>query len=135
LFWFIIMSMKTFAVYNPNPYGRRVDDCAVRAVSAAIGSDWYTAYDLITAKAREIGDMPHSDSVWGSVLRDYGYLRRAIPNRCPDCYTAKDFCREHPHGIYVLAFGGHVATVVEGTLWDSWDSSNEIPAYYFYRRA
>ena len=127
--------MRTWTSYNPNPYGRRVDDCSVRAVSAAIGSDWYTAFDMITEKARELGDMPHADSVWGSVLRDYGFLRKAIPNTCPDCYTAEQFCQEHPHGVYVLAFGGHVAAVIEGVLFDSWDSSHEIPVYYFYRRS
>lgn len=127
--------MRIWTSYNPNPYGRRVDDCSVRAVSAAIGSDWYTAFDMITEKARELGDMPHADSVWGSVLRDYGFLRKAIPNTCPDCYTAEQFCREHPHGAYVLAFGGHVAAVIEGVLFDSWDSSHEIPVYYFYRRS
>ena len=28
-------------------------------------------------------------------------------------------------------FGNHVATVVNGQLYDSWDSSNEIPQYYW----
>ena len=81
-----------------------------------------------------MGDMPHSDSVWGSVLRDFGFKRYAVPNSCPDCYTAEEFCLEHPHGVYVLGFGGHVATVVNGRLFDSWNSSHEIPQYYWYRK-
>lgn len=125
--------MIRYAYYNPNPYGRRVDDCAVRAVSAALGSGWDTAYDLLVEKGRELGDMPHADSVWGAVLRDSGFRRKAVPNTCPDCYTAAQFALEHPHGVYVLAFGGHVASVIEGILFDSWDSSNEIPAYFYYK--
>lgn len=121
----------SYVSFNPNPYGRRVDDCVVRALAAAIGTDWHTAFDLAAKKAREMGDMPHSDSVWGSVLRDYGFERRVVPNTCPDCYTAEDFCDDHPDGVFVLAFGGHVATVVNGFLFDSWDSSGEIPAYYW----
>lgn len=120
--------------FNPNPNGRRVDDCSVRAVAAAIGSDWYTAFDLTAEKARKMGDMPHSDSVWGAVLRDFGFKRYAVPNTCPDCYTAEDFCIDHPDGVYVLGFGGHVATVVNGRLFDSWNSSHEIPQYYWYRK-
>lgn len=38
---------------------------------------------------------------------------------------------KHPHGVYVLAFGGHVATVRDGVLLDSWDSSDLIPIYYY----
>lgn len=118
--------------YNPNPFGRNVGDCAIRAIAAALDLSWEDAYALVTAKGYAMGDMPSSDAVWGAVLRQAGFRRQAIPNTCPDCYTAEDFVRDHPTGTYVLAFGGHVATV-RGTLMDSWDSSNEIPLYYYYK--
>lgn len=120
--------------YNPNPTGRRVGDCAIRAVSKALNTDWETAYALITKNGYEMGDMPSSNSVWGAVLRQNGFYRAAIPNKCPDCYTAEDFCNDHPNGVYVLGFGTHVATVVDGDIYDSWDSSQEIPQYYWYRK-
>lgn len=120
--------------YNPNPTGRNVGDCAVRAISKAFDIDWEEAYDLISDAARLMGDMPSADSVWGAVLRQNGFYRRAIPNSCPNCYTAKDFCIDHPYGTYVLGFGGHVATVKDGKLFDSWNSSNEIPQYYWEER-
>ena len=81
-----------------------------------------------------MGDMPSSDSVWGAVLRQNGFYRRAIPSSCPDCFTAEDFCKEYPEGIYVLSFGGHVATVEDGVLYDSWDSGDEVPQYFWYRK-
>lgn len=117
--------------YNENPTGRRVGDCAVRAVSVALGVDWETAFALLAKNAFLMGDMPSSDSVWGSVLRQHGFTRHAVPNTCPECYTAEDFAREHPHGIYVLGFGGHTATIRDGRLYDSWDSSKEVPQYYW----
>ena len=120
--------------YNPNPAGRRVGDCAVRAVAKALNTDWETAYVMIAINGYKVGDMPSSDSVWGAVLRQNGFYRKAIADHCPDCYTAEDFCKDHPEGVYVLGFGGHVATVVNGTLFDSWDSTNEIPVYYWYRK-
>lgn len=123
-----------FIRYNPNPTGRNVGDCSVRAVAKALKIDWETAYGLIAANGYAMGDMPSSDSVWGSVLRQNGFYRQAIPNRCPDCYTARDFCRDNPYGTYVLGFGGHVATVVNGDLYDSWNSSDQIPQYYWYRK-
>lgn len=81
-----------------------------------------------------MGDMPSSDSVWGAVLRQHGFYRRGIPNTCPDCYTAENFAIDYPQGIYVLGFGGHVATVIDGIIYDSWDSSHEIPQYFWFRK-
>lgn len=120
--------------YNPNPTGRSVGDCSVRAISKALNIDWETAYAMICANGYAMGDMPSSDSVWGAVLRQNGFYRQSLPNRCPDCYTVEDFCRDHPSGVYVLGFGGHVATVVDGNLYDSWDSRREIPIYMWFRK-
>ena len=117
-----------------NPTGRSVGDCAVRAVSKALNIDWETAYLMIAKAGFAMGDMPSSDSVWGAVLRQNGFYRKSIPNSCPDCYTADDFCQDNPKGIYVLGFGGHVATVVDGNLYDSWDSSQLFPVYVWYQK-
>ena len=123
-----------FIRYNPNPTGRNVGDCAVRAVAKALDISWEDAYAKIVSNGYAMGDMPSSDSVWGSVLRQNGFYREAIPNECPDCYTAKDFCKDNPYGVFVLGFGGHVATVVDGDLYDSWNSENEIPMYVWFRK-
>lgn len=120
--------------YNPNPTGRLVGDCAVRAVARALEISWEDAYDMIASNGYAMGDMPSSDSVWGAVLRQHGFYRKAIPNSCPDCYTVSDFCIDNPVGTFVLGFGGHVATVVDGDLYDSWDSSMQIPVYVWYRK-
>ena len=120
-----------FVEYNPNPVGRRVGDCSVRAISKALDIDWETAYVLLSMNGFSMGDMPSSDSVWGATLRQRGYSRKSVPDLCPDCYTAEDFCRDHPEGTFVLGFGGHVATVRDGTLFDSWDSSQEVPQFYW----
>lgn len=120
--------------FNPNPTGRRVGDCAVRAVAKALDVDWETAYAMIANNGFQMGDMPSSNSVWGAVLRQNGFYRQSIPDSCPDCYTAEDFCKDNPKGIFVLGFGTHVATVVDGDIYDAWDSSKEIPQYVWYRK-
>lgn len=117
--------------YNPNPDGVRVGDCSIRAVSKAIGDSWERAFARIALQGFIMRDMPSSNAVWGAVLKQNGFERRALPSTCPDCYTAEDFCRDHPKGTFVLVFSGHVATVVDGTLFDSWDSSAEIPLYFY----
>jgi len=120
--------------YNNNPLSRRVGDCPVRAVALALGVDWEEAYELISDAGYAMADMPSSDAVWSAVLRQHGFYRAAIPDTCPDCYTAEDFCEDYPSGTYVLAFGGHAATVRDGILYDTWDSSDLVPQYFFYRK-
>lgn len=120
--------------FNPNPVGRNVGDCAIRAIAKALDLSWEQAYTEIAANGFAMGDMPSSDSVWGAVLRQNGFYRESIPNTCPNCYTAEDFCRDNPKGIFVLGFGGHVATVKDGDIYDSWDSSKSIPQFYWYKK-
>lgn len=120
--------------YNPNPTGRKVEDCSVRAVAKALDTDWETAYSKIALAGFNMGDMPHSNSVWGAVLRQNGFYRTSLPETCPDCYTAEDFINDHPEGVFVLGFGRHVATAVDGDLYDSWDSLQEIPQYVWYKK-
>ena len=88
---------------------------------------------MIAATGFLLGNMPSGDAVWSAVLRRHGFRRAIVPNTCPDCYTAEDFARDHPKGVFVLAFGGHVATVRDGKIMDSWNSSQEIPQYYFFK--
>ena len=120
--------------FQNNPAGRMVGDCAVRAVSAALGIDWETAYAKIAEAGYKMADMPSSDSVWGAVLRQNGFYKKTIPDTCPECYTAADFCEDNPEGTFVLGFGGHTAAVIDGNIMDSWDSSNEVPVYVWYRK-
>ena len=120
--------------FNNNPTGRRAGDCAVRAVSKALGISWEQAYVKIAVAGFGMGDVPSSNSVWGAVLRQHGFYRRNLPDNCPDCYTAADFCRDHPEGVYVLGFGNHTACVESGNIYDAWDSSEEYVQYYWFRK-
>lgn len=120
--------------FNNNPTGRRVGDCAVRAVSLALNKDWESTYLMIVLNGLQMGDMPSSNSVWGSVLRQAGFVRENLPNTCPDCYTVRDFCEEHPKGTYVLGLSGHVVTVKDGNWYDIWDSGDETVLFYWHRK-
>ena len=125
--------MAKWKQYNNNPVQRSVGDCAIRAVSLALDVDWETAYALIAMNGFLMGDVISSNSVFGSVLRQHGFRRAAIPDTCPDCYTVSDFADENPRGVYVVGTGNHVVTIKDGVVYDSWDSRNEIPQYYWTR--
>lgn len=122
-----------FRYYNPNPTGRvSVGDCAVRAVSKALGITWDDAFNILVDTARLRGDMPSSNAVIDEVLTDYGFHKETFSD-CYKCHTVNEFAENHPYGTYVLGTGSHVVTVINGTIFDSWRSDSE-PILYFYTR-
>lgn len=123
-----------YVFYQPNPRRNNVGDCVIRALSLILNQSWDDTYlDLAIVYGFNLKDMPSANYVWGAYLKDKGFKRQAIPNTCPDCYTVKDFCRDHPTGSYVVATESHVIAVSGGDYYDSWDSGNEVPIYYFER--
>lgn len=122
-----------FALYQPNPFFKNVGDCVIRALTKALEMSWGSVYVELCVLGLQLADMPSSNAVWGAYLRRKGYSRAIIPNTCPDCYTIADFAADHTRGTYIVATGSHVVTVSDGVIYDSWDSSNEMPTYYFYK--
>ena len=76
-------------------------------------------------------DMPSGNAVWGKYLKEKGFRKCLLPDTCPDCYTLENFCEDHPTGMYIVALGTHVVAVVDGWYYDTWESGNEVPVYYF----
>lgn len=121
----------SYSFYNPNPSKKLVGDCTVRAISKILDQTWENTYTDLCSCGYEMKDMPSANAVWGSYLRSRGFRRYAIPMACSDCYNIRDFCIENPNGKYVLATGTHVVAVEDGVYYDSWDSGNEVPIYYW----
>ena len=123
-----------YVFYSNNPLGINVGDCVIRAISKALDMDWDSTYlDLIGYGYKE-KDMPSANHVWGKYLTDRGFKRFMIPDTCPSCYTVKDFCEDNPVGTFILATGNHVVCIIDENYFDSWDSGNEIPIYFFQKR-
>lgn len=118
--------------YNQNPIRNDpVGDCTVRALAKALGISWEQAHVILDYNSYMMGDMPNANSVMAAVLRQHGFYRGIFPEDCDMCMDAEEFTEMFPHGTYVLGFGDHVATVVDGVLYDSWDSRGETVLYFF----
>ena len=117
--------------YNPNPEQRAVGDCAIRALTKALNLGWYEVYIKLALQGLIMGDMPNSNAVIGAFLRANGFVKRTPPNDCPDCYTVDDFCNEHPNGTFLIFVNNHILCAKDGCVFDTWDSTHEIPIYYF----
>ena len=127
--------MAEWQYYNPSPVNRSVGDCAVRALTKALGVDWETAYTRLAIGGYQMADMPSSNAVIAAVLRQAGFYRHIIPNTCPDCYTISDFADDQPDGLYIVGTGTHIVVVEDGTVFDSWNSLGEIPIFYWSKEA
>ena len=119
--------------FNANPKNNLVGDCVIRAISTVLDKSWEEVYIDICIQGYISFDMPSSNAVWGAYLKNNGFIRKIIPNTCPDCYTVNDFCIDNPKGRYVLCTGSHAIAVINGNVIDTWNSTNEIPIFYFER--
>ena len=120
-----------FIFYNQNPDDLRVGDCVVRAIAKVEDMDWYDVYIELSAQGMEMSDMANSNRVWMAYLKDIGYKINLLPPSCPDCYTIADFAKDNPKGKYLLATGSHLVALIDGNLFDTYDSSSLIPVFYF----
>lgn len=123
-----------YQYYQPNPVRTDpVGDCTIRALSKALDISWEKAHVMLDYASYMMGTISNANEVLAAVLRQNGFYRGSFPNNCSDCLTAEEFTKEFPNGTYVLGFGTHVATVKDGVLYDSWDSSDETPLYFFQK--
>jgi len=124
-----------YVYYNPHPNGRSVGDCAVRALAKALGQTWEETYVGLCLEGYLLGDLLNADIVWSNYLFKRGFHRHFIPDDGLGRYTVSDFARDNPNGTFVLSMPGrHVLTVIDSNIYDSWDSGNEAPSYYFSKK-
>lgn len=133
-----------FIIMNENPFGLDVGDCVIRAISTALGYNWFMVHDELSFLSRQMADMPSSNRVWKQYLYDKGLQEYQAQNTCPNCLTVEGFCRQHPRGRYILSTaeytkardnlivtGTHVVAVIDGDYYDTWDSGQDVPLSYF----
>ena len=124
-----------FVYYNPNPRGKYTIDCTIRAISKVMDMDWDKTFMKIAIQGFADKSMMVDDKVWGQYLRNNGFRIRPLPDTCPNCYTVRDFANDHPKGRYLLKTYEHVIAVVDGDYYDTGDSGDEVPIYYYERSA
>lgn len=133
--------MRVWREINVNPLGKRTGDCVVRACALAMGQSWDRTYRELCNMGFDRKEMPSYNPTWWAYLKHKGFRRNIIPDSCPDCYTVGEFAIDHPRGTYILyiphsAEGvGHAVAVKDGFVWDTWDSTSEVPLAYFERSA
>lgn len=117
---------------NPNPAHRLTGDCVIRAISIAENKTWDDVFVELMTESFYLKDVPSSNNAWGTYLHNNGYTRKMVDDVCPYC-TVEDFTQNHSDGTYILGTGTHVIAVKDGSYYDTWDSGQEHPVYYFQK--
>ena len=116
---------------NPNPLGKTTGDCVVRAIAIATDQSWRKTYRQLCDLGEIHADMPSSNYIWGTYLRQRGARQFLLPESCPECITVRAFCERYPEGVYVIGTGDNAVAVIDGDWYDSWNSEDEIPTYFW----
>ena len=119
-----------YKFHNSNPQRNSVGDCVVRAISKILGYSWAKTYIELCIQGFMMCNMPSANSVWGAYLRNKGFKCHMIPEKS-EFYTVEDFANDNPKGEYILATGAHVIAVSDGIIYDTWNSSDEIPTCFW----
>lgn len=113
---------------NPNPCGKFVGDCVIRALAILLDQSWEQTYLELCITGFEECDMPSANRVWGRYLEIKGYEQ--VPIKGGNISTVAAMV----HDRCLLATGEHVVTAIDGNYYDAWDSGNEFPIFIWRRR-
>lgn len=116
---------------NPNPAKKNAPDCVIRAICIALNLPWMQVHDELCSLSGDDYSVPSDDNVWGHYLYLKGFRPFLLSNHCPRCITVTEFTKYYPNGIYIIGTGSHAVAVINGDYYDSWDSGNVMPSFFW----
>ena len=135
----------TLKFYNANSRDSWVGDCVVRAISLALGERYDETRAQLNKIKRDYNSSAYNISpIYEKYLysKNVGQRVRDIVN---DQITVSQFCELYPTGTYLLLVDSskrrtpdqkktgadHMCCVIDGDVYDSWDSTNAIVTAYY----
>ena len=128
--------------YNANIRGKNVGDCVKRALSLATNSSYNDISKELLEAMHEIYKHPDEDewkrpTVFNHVIAAHGGSRPLKPKG--DVYTLGDFVDNvlGHEGTFLVTTGkqpgtlSHIVCIIDGKIYDSWDSSNQYVYNYY----
>ena len=120
--------------YNPHPKGMNVKDCVKRAISVATAIDYSVIKSILVKRAATMcfheGYLKFNHSpVFSKYLTDNNFTRTDF---CKG-KTIFEISKIIPKGIVIVVTDSHMATLIDGKLYDSWFSGNTKVKYIFHK--
>lgn len=131
---------KYFHYYNANPKNRITGDCAFRAISTALGQDYNKTVMEMAELMCKTGYAMNDSKGENKYMESKGWVRYKQPRKNDNTkYTGKEFCKMVQSGIIkhkrILAHigGHHVVAIVDGKVWDIWNSTDGTIGNYWVK--
>ena len=145
---------ETFHYYNANPKKRITGDCRIRAISTACEIPYnQVVMDLAKIQCETGYDQTANQGI-SILMKRYGWEKCNQPRK-PDNtkYTGKEFCevlqkrlndkkahgQAYKDGIVITSrilcnIGGHhEVAIIDGKVWDHWNSTGGCIGNYWYK--
>jgi hypothetical protein len=122
--------------YNANSRGTSTGDCSVRAISLAFNKDYREVKQILNESAKRLRAQHYNSSKnIVEVISNVFHQGKYIDIR-EQKLTVEQFADQHPSGIYLIgcgrtpdahkqysySLGGHIVTIINGKVFDTWDS-------------
>ena len=112
----------TFEKYNANPENKNIGDCSIRAICTATPLTYQQAKKLLETKVFESGAAWNTVKNITAALADLGIEVKAASRE-----TVNSFTKHCDTGAsYVVFVAKHAVAVVNGVIYDTWDSSRRF---------
>lgn len=135
---------RTFHFHNANPKNRITTDCVIRAISTALELPYNTVVMEMAEMQCKTGYDPSENKLIDMYLQSKGWVKKYQPRKIDGKkYTGAEFCQEVKEGctwgdgdftrIVANIGGGHTVAIINGKVWDIWDSTDGCIGIYWVR--
>ena len=126
-----------FHYYNANSHGHITTDCVIRAISTVMEQPWEVTYDDLVDLGRKYGRLPNDRVIMNKYLVKNGFVKMKEPRNLDNRkYRVCEYIKDINNSLTAIASLGnqHVAAIVDGVVYDTWDSSNEVLHTYYVKK-
>lgn len=113
--------MANFRYVNLNPNGEHRNDCVTRAISLASGLDYSEVRRKLRYTSRLLDCIRLCWSCYSFFITEVLGCRQV---NC-DGLTVGEFADLHPTGIYLIRIEGHLTTVCNSEIRDTWNCQDK----------
>lgn len=132
---------SAYKYYNANTRNNDVGDCVKRAISLALGRDYDQVGAELNKMKRALGQNAfNTPTVYNKYLKQFNVVPELLHPTAENSVTETQFAEAHPSGTYILEVGrpklrsgpynyylpDHLVAIIDGDIYDSWNSSNDI---------
>ena len=137
---------STFHFHNANPKNRITTDCVIRAISTATEIPYNKVVMEMAELQCKTGYDDGDKKLYDMYLKSKGFVQYYQPRKADNTkYTGKDFCDRLKEDFIWAANakklkrivanigGGHVVAIIDGKVWDTWDSTDGCIGNYWVK--